>query len=525
MIVRSQANGTAYEIDGELGRGGMATVYLAHRQGVAGFKRSVALKVAHPAYADDTAFARMFLDEALLGARLDHPHVVRIEDFGEADGSYFIAMEHVDGSTVARLLAARAEQAEPLPVDLTARVVLDIADGLEYVHGLTGDDGEPLHIVHRDVTPSNLLLDRHGLAKLGDFGIAKNRSRLTQTVVGTRKGKPRYMSPEQAAGQTVDGRSDVYALGLVLWEMLTLRRAGPARSKASDGDDHGSNGHPGLSLPPPSQYNPAVSAALDAVVEKATAPAPEERYPSAAAFREAIDRLCSPPEDSRARLAALVRALPVFREAARAERSHTPSSSRPTAAATLSAVAIEKTVVTGETPASPGIAWTTTRAPAAPRRRGRLLLVALVALVAAIPVGLGALAALGFWLQAALPEPGALETELLRAAPTAANPSPATTVPAPATKPKTDLGVAVGQETEVAHAEPQPTAAASSRRPQPRPRPSASHRSAGPTPVAAPTEGSPARRRPAEARSGPAPTLVRCPVTGERRPVSEVSQP
>ena len=212
-----------YEIVARLKSGGMATLFLAHRRGAAGFQRFVAIKVVHPHLATDASFVRMFVDEALLSARIVHPNVVHVEELGEAEGTYFLVMEYVHGCSLSLLVRALARRKRMLAAEIATSIVMKVADGLHAAHETRGDLGELLGVVHRDVSPQNVLLAYQGHVKLIDFGIAKASGRSQQTEAGSIKGKFRYMSPEQAWGRPVDRRSDVFALGIVLWELLAAR--------------------------------------------------------------------------------------------------------------------------------------------------------------------------------------------------------------------------------------------------------------------------------------------------------------
>lgn len=212
-----------YTVVSPLRAGGMAVLYLAWRKGPAGFGRPVALKVVHTHLSRAPQFARMFVDEALLCARIRHPNVVHVEELGEHEGAYYLAMEYVDGASVEELLERLCAAGERLPVAMAVHIACALLEGLYAAHTLRGDEGEALGVVHRDVSPSNALVDRTGQVKLIDFGVAKVRGRAIETGAGTLKGKFAYMSPEQASGQPVDQRSDVYSLAVMLWEMLAMR--------------------------------------------------------------------------------------------------------------------------------------------------------------------------------------------------------------------------------------------------------------------------------------------------------------
>ncbi|MCZ7686264.1 MAG: protein kinase [Sandaracinaceae bacterium] len=254
--------------------GGMADLYLARRDGAAGFRRLVAIKVIHPRHAQDEQVIRMFLDEARISARIDHPNVVHVEDLGQLDETYFLVMEYVHGCSLAQLLSSLGEKRRRLSPVVAVAVAARVAEGLHAAHETTDDEGRLVGLVHRDVSPQNILLSHKGHVKLIDFGVAKARLRSEETNVAMLKGKVRYMPPEQATTGLVDRRSDVYSLGIVLWEMLTMRRLFTGKTefevllKVRD-----------PKVPPPSTYVPDVPPALDEVVLAALAPRP--RRPAA----------------------------------------------------------------------------------------------------------------------------------------------------------------------------------------------------------------------------------------------------
>jgi serine/threonine-protein kinase len=202
----------------------MGTVFLAHRVGVAGFRKPVALKVVHPHLAREPRFVRMLIDEALLAARIHHPNVVRVEELAEDGGVFFVAMEYVHGASLAQILGRLARAQRRIVIDAAVAIASEIALGLHAAHETTGDDGQNLGVVHRDVKPQNVLVSRAGEVKLIDFGIAKARSHGRRSMTDGIKGTLQYLSPEQARADRVDRRSDVYALGIVLYEMLSGSR-------------------------------------------------------------------------------------------------------------------------------------------------------------------------------------------------------------------------------------------------------------------------------------------------------------
>jgi TonB family protein len=258
-----------YELLEKIASGGMAEVFRARRSGVEGFQKTVAIKKILPHIADNDEFITMFADEAKLAAELNHPNIVHIYDLGKIQaGGYFIAMEYVDGTDLRSTLAAGRRVSLPMPVPLAVYVASKVASALDYAHRR-----RELHIVHRDVSPQNILISHEGEIKLCDFGIAKADRKVSQTESGSLKGKLQYMSPEQAWGKPIDHRSDLFSLGCVLHEMLTGERL-----------FRGATDMLVLELVrkaevvAPSQVNPEVSAALDAVVLKALAREPDARY-------------------------------------------------------------------------------------------------------------------------------------------------------------------------------------------------------------------------------------------------------
>ena len=272
-----------YEIVAKLKAGGMATMFLARRSGAAGFQKHVAIKVVHEHLASDRQFVRMFVDEALLSARIHHPNVVHVEELKQQGKRHYLVMEYVNGTSLSGLLRGLARRQRRLTPELATYIAVQVADGLHAAHELRAADGSLEEVVHRDVSPQNVLLAWEGHVKLIDFGVAKAQSRLQQTTGSSLKGKIRYMSPEQAFGKSVDRRTDVYALGIVLWEMLTMRRRFEAKSDFALLDD--------VRAPepiPPSRHNPAVTPELDAVVLKATAANADDRYASCQELRRGL---------------------------------------------------------------------------------------------------------------------------------------------------------------------------------------------------------------------------------------------
>ncbi|MBI2896668.1 MAG: serine/threonine protein kinase [Deltaproteobacteria bacterium] len=215
-----------YVLVHRLAMGGMAEIFLAKQGSVSfqGFERFIVIKRILPNLSENEDFVRMFLDEARLAAQLNHPNIVQIYDIGAVDGQYFISMEYLSGRDTRRLMKKAAKRAELIPLPFALQIVHGICEGLEYAHSKTDQSGRPLSIVHRDVSPQNVHVTVDGAVKVLDFGIAKAESQMVETRAGVLKGKYSYMSPEQASGAKVDRRSDIFALGILLFEMTTGRR-------------------------------------------------------------------------------------------------------------------------------------------------------------------------------------------------------------------------------------------------------------------------------------------------------------
>lgn len=274
-----------YELIAELATGGMARVYLARLGGLAGFQRLFAIKHLHPYLHGDQQFVQMFLDEARLAAGIHHPHVVSILEVGAGDDGYYLVMEYVEGDTLARLLARASSAGHvTIPIGISVRIFLHVLEGLEAAHNLTDGQGRPLEIVHRDVSPQNILVGVDGITRLTDFGVARAATRLNATRAGQLKGKLAYMAPEQARSELVDRRTDVFAAGVVLWEALSMRRLFRGNS-----DVETLNRVLFEPIPRVREVNPAVPPALDDVVAKALQRLSHERFPSCAAFADAIE--------------------------------------------------------------------------------------------------------------------------------------------------------------------------------------------------------------------------------------------
>lgn len=263
-----------YRIVDEIGVGGMASVHLARADGPGGFQKWVAIKRIHRHLAEDETFIRMFLDEARIAARISHPNVAQVFDLGKHRDTYWIAMEYLHGEPLREIMRAVEESGAPIMgPQPAAKLVADAAEGLHAAHELRDKNGRLLNLVHRDVTPHNLFLTYEGAVKVVDFGIAKVTGRLSTTRAGTLKGKLAYMSPEQVRGSAIDRRTDIFALGVVLWELTTSRRLFRMES-----DLETLERVQACVVPPPSSIVENYPVELEAIVMRALAKDPARRF-------------------------------------------------------------------------------------------------------------------------------------------------------------------------------------------------------------------------------------------------------
>src|SRR5580700_8161170 len=278
-----------YTLHGEIASGGMATVHFGRLAGEGGFSRIVAVKCMHPHLAEDPEFRAMFLDEARLAARIRHPNVVSTIDVGSGDEGIFLVMEYVTGESLAALTRAASRRGEPIPPSISIRIMIDALYGLHAAHVATDDAGAPLSIVHRDVSPQNILVATDGHARVLDFGIAKAAGRSHTTRDGQLKGKFRYMAPEQVRDEPVNAQTDVYAASVVLLELLT----GHPLFRGSNDAAVLARVLEGV-VAPPSKLAPTLPADLDAIVLRGLARDPRERFASAEQMAEALEASSQP---------------------------------------------------------------------------------------------------------------------------------------------------------------------------------------------------------------------------------------
>ena len=276
-----------FEVVAPLRSGGMASLFLGRRLGAAGFERPVAIKVIHPHLAQDPEFTEMFVAEALLSARIHHPNVVHVEHLGETDGQYYLVMELVDGCSLGQIQRGLHKARRRLVPRVAVSIAMQVAAGLHAAHETKDEHGELLGVVHRDVSPANVLISRVGQVKLIDFGVAKCRQTRVASVSGLIKGKLRYLAPEQALGEDVDRRTDVYALAMVLWELLTGRRL-----LSGETDLLLLRRAQSPSFESPRTYAPEVSPALEDVIMRALSMDRGARHPTALLFRQALAEAC-----------------------------------------------------------------------------------------------------------------------------------------------------------------------------------------------------------------------------------------
>jgi serine/threonine protein kinase len=275
-----------YEFLVPIAQGGMAAVWAARQRGSRGFSKTVAVKTMLPSISDDPRFEQMFLDEARIASRIRHPNVAEILDLGEQDDVLYLVMEWVDGEPL-NLVRHTAVEHAPFPLPIAVKIIMDACSGLHAAHELVDEDGKLVGLVHRDISPQNVLVGYDGVVKLVDFGVAKTAGRTTETThAGQVKGKPPYMSPEQALGKTVDRRTDLFALGIVLYQLTTGRH--PMRGESDVITLH--NIVSSIPIVMPSKLCAAIPTPLERVMMKALERDPDERFQTAREFGMALEQ-------------------------------------------------------------------------------------------------------------------------------------------------------------------------------------------------------------------------------------------
>jgi serine/threonine protein kinase len=274
-----------YQLLKKLATGGMAEVWLARQMGIEGFQKNLVVKRILPHLAEDREFVEMFRNEALIAARFNHPNIAQVYEFGEANGTYYIAMEFIHGEDLGRVMRKAAGSGQWVARPLAIRIVAAACEGLHYAHSRTDDAGRPLRVVHRDISPQNILISFDGSVKLVDFGIAKAADQASLTKSGAIKGKFAYMAPEQASGRPLDGRADIFAIGLVLYELLT-----GVRPLKRDSELATLQAAMECAIAPPSQVAD-VPEEMDPVVMRAIAKNADDRYRDARQFQTALEEI------------------------------------------------------------------------------------------------------------------------------------------------------------------------------------------------------------------------------------------
>lgn len=279
-----------YTIVDHLDSGGMAEIFLATNDAVGGFHKELVLKLLQGRYQSNEQVVAMFRDEARIGSRLNHPSIVDVYDAGEQDGEHFIAMEYIEGRILTQLIGRGLEVGQPLPLGVAAFICEQVAEGLAYMYGSKDRTGKPLAVIHRDISPTNIIISDRGHTKIIDFGIATDAGHKKEDSE-SRAGKYSYMSPEQVQGQPLDGRSDVFSLGIILYEITLgkrLYRGKPQVIMKRIVEEQ---------IRPPTFIDRDYPPALEKIVMKALAKRPEDRYPSAEEFGRELDAfIASLPE-------------------------------------------------------------------------------------------------------------------------------------------------------------------------------------------------------------------------------------
>jgi serine/threonine-protein kinase len=297
MVADSAAKDTAEELVLEGGRyrlvrplcdGGMAELHVAEQRGARAFERLVVIKRLQPSFAEDAEYERLLEREARIMGQLCHPNIVQALDFGAVEGRHFLVLEYLEGANLLEVLRQAHRRGTRLPFALACRIVCDVLAGLSHAHGRVGADGQPLNIVHRDVSPQNIVVTFDGATKLIDFGVVKAAGYFTDvTRAGVLKGKLSYMSPEQVKQRPIDQRADLFSVGVVLWELLAWRKMFSLSQHPTDIMSELIAGR----IPPIRAANPRVPPELERIVERALAADPDQRYPTAEVMREELEAL------------------------------------------------------------------------------------------------------------------------------------------------------------------------------------------------------------------------------------------
>lgn len=281
--VPSQKTAGQYYLLEKIAQGGMAEIYKGLAYDLAGIKKIVCIKKILPHIAASREFIDMLVDEAKIAVKLSQGNIAQIYDLGKAGEDYFIVMEFVDGQTLSKIHKKAIRLAEPIPIPIACHIIAEIAGGLNYIHRKTDESGKPLNIIHRDISPQNIMVSYSGTVKIIDFGIAKAAVKIGQTESGILKGKFAYMSPEQARGDTLDQTSDIFSLGVIFHELLTNHRLFKGASTKET-----LKNVKRAKVPPPSEINPEIPEELDDIVLTALNRTPRERYSCASDFQEAL---------------------------------------------------------------------------------------------------------------------------------------------------------------------------------------------------------------------------------------------
>ena len=274
-----------YRVVEKLESGGMAEVFRAESEGLQGFRKQVAIKRVLPHLSSKKKFISMFLDEARLSAQLTHSNCVQVFDIGVGDNAFFIVMEFVDGANLKAISEHIKKAGRDFPVEAAVYLSLELCKGLAYAHELTDSNGVPLHIVHRDMSPPNVLITKNGEVKIVDFGLAKANSQLEKSEPGIIKGKFSYLSPEAAMGQEVDARTDIFAVGIILWELLSGQRL-----FLGDTDFQTVKKVQAAAVPAVSQINKKVPQDLERIIARSLARDPTQRYTTARALGQDLSK-------------------------------------------------------------------------------------------------------------------------------------------------------------------------------------------------------------------------------------------